>query len=87
MCDNLIYEKAPYHNKGNSVKSPAPKNGQAALNNSVQIKPTSPRRIGVSENEIVISDQHRPCVFHGHVRTWEQLTNEMKSVLKKKLID
>ena len=43
-----VYEKAPYHNKGNSVKSPAPKNGQAALDNSVEISPNSNGRVGIS---------------------------------------
>lgn len=66
------------------ANSAEPTNGQAALDNSVQIKPTSPRRVGYdSENdEIVILDQTgtEPCgcgdeedgvnnIFHGHVRS------------------
>ena len=52
---NGIYKEAPYHHKNSTgQKSPAPKDGQAALDNSVQIKPTSPRRIGASRGELVI---------------------------------
>ena len=77
------YEKAPYHNGGNAVKSAAPKNGQAALDNSIQVSQNSPRRIGISENEFVVLDQTTPGTYHGHVRTWEELTQTMKNVLIK----
>ncbi|MFJ1760391.1 RHS repeat-associated core domain-containing protein [Amycolatopsis sp. NPDC088138] len=61
--------------------SAEPANGQAALENSVQIKDTAPRRVGMSEGEVVILDRTRvvPCgctvedgfneLFHGHVRS------------------
>jgi filamentous hemagglutinin len=82
---NCVYQGADYHTQeGNALKSPAPKNGQLSLNNSIQIKSTSPRRIAMqSDNEFVIFDQTSEGVYHGHVRPWEQLTPEMKSVLKK----
>lgn len=80
---NGRYEKAPYHNKGNNIKSAAPKNGQAALDNSVQIKSTSPRRLGYAEKELVVLDQTSPGVFHGHVREFNQLTNLMKNIARK----
>ncbi|MFW4262330.1 polymorphic toxin MafB class 1, partial [Neisseria meningitidis] len=54
---NQRYKDASYHGKNdNSVKSRAPTNGQAALDNSVQVKSTSPRRVGVDKanNEIVV---------------------------------
>ena len=78
---NGTYKKAPYHNKGNSVKSPAPLDGQAALDNSRQISVNSPRRIGISNNQFVVLDQTTPGIFHGHTRTWDQLTSDMKNVL------
>jgi RHS repeat-associated protein len=84
----LIYEKSPKHGsttRGNV--SAAPRNGQSALDNSIQIKDTSPRRIGIDRatNEFVVFDETNPGTgtFHGHVRTWEQLTQEMKNVLIK----
>lgn len=81
----LEYEKSPKHgtNKGNV--SAAPRNGQNALDNSVQVKETSPRRIGVDyeTREFVVFDQPSPGKFHGHVRTWQQLTQEMRNALVK----
>ncbi len=82
---NGKYEDAPYHNKnqGNATKSKAPKNGQKALDNSYEIKNTSKRRISVSDGEFVVLDETSNGLFHGHVRKWEELTNEMKSILQK----
>jgi filamentous hemagglutinin len=76
-----VYEKAPYHNKGNSVKSPAPKNGQAALDNSVEISPNSNGRVGISEGEIVVLRPTSPGVYHGYVVQLEQLTPHMRRAL------
>jgi RHS repeat-associated protein len=86
-----VFENAPYHGtKDNAVKSKAPGNGQAALDNSVQIKDTSPRRVGIdpTNNEIVILDRTRTLpngdeVFHGHVRSWDQLDSVQQNALKK----
>ena len=81
--DNGIYEDASYHTTGNPVKSARPINGQAALDNSIQIKPTSPRRIGTSNNQFVVLDQTSPGLYHGHVRAWGDLSNSMRSALIK----
>jgi len=62
------------NSKGNI--SPGPIDGQSALDNSVQIKSTSPHRVGVSQGQIVILSQTCPGEFHGHVRTWEKLESE-----------
>jgi len=82
----LDYEASPKHGstaRGNV--SAAPRNGQNALDNSVQVKGTSPRRVGVDyqSREFVVFDQTSPGKFHGHVRSWQQLTQEMKNVLVK----
>ena len=81
---DLSYEQSPKHHsnvKGNVSR--APTNGQSTLDISNQIKPTSSRRIGFDtpSGEIVIFDETGSGVYHGHVRTWEQLTQEMKNVL------
>ena len=88
MTDPLSYEPNPKHGqKGRptpkGVSSPSPTNGQAALDNSVQIKLTSPRRVGVDKvnGEIVVLDQHLPARYHGHVRPWDDLTPKMKIAL------
>lgn len=83
-ANNLIYEPAPYHGTtGNAVKSKAPTNPQQALNASIKIKATSDRRIAVdkSSGEFVIFDKTINNIYHGHVRTWSELTQEMKNVL------
>ncbi len=77
------YQKAPYHNAGNPVKSAAPINGQAALDNSVSIGSTTARRIGVSDGQIVVLDQTSSGIYHGHVRNWGDLTQQMKNALMK----
>ena len=82
----LDYEANPKHRstaKGNV--SAAPRNGQNALDNSVQVKGTSPRRIGIDHQsrEFVVFDQTSPGKFHGHVRSWQQLTQEMKNAVVK----
>lgn len=77
------YEKAGYHNKGNKVKSAAPKNAQEALDKSVPIKTTTTRRVSVDGDQFVVFDETSPGVFHGHVRTWSELTQVMKNALVK----
>jgi len=83
-----LYEENPKHgaqprSTSKGVASKAPKDGQAALDDSVQVKTTSPRRIGVDKanGEIVVLDEHLPGRFHGHVRSWDELTPQMKGAL------
>jgi len=83
---SLRYEDAPYHGTtGNSVKSKRPTNGLEALNNSVQVKPTAPRRIGIDPQtkEFVVIDFTEDGTYHGHVRPWEALHQDMKNALIK----
>lgn len=84
-----VYKDASYYGTtDNAVKSRAPVNGQSALDNSVQVKPTSPGRVGVdiSKNEIVVLDKTHSFSEHvdenhGHVRNWDALDNKQQSVL------
>ena len=79
------YEAAPYHGKAdNALKSHAPTNGQDALDLSIQIKETSPRRIGIdySTNEFVVFDKTLNNKYHGHVRSWNDLHQDMKTALQ-----
>ena len=66
-------------------KSKGPSNGQKALESSVQVKPTSARRIGVDPdaNELVVFDRTGDEVYHGHVRPWDKLHQDMKNALIK----
>src|SRR5262249_464701 len=82
------YEASPKHGataRGNI--SAAPRNGQNALDASVEIKDSSPRRVGIDyqTGEVVVFDETHPGsgIFHGHVRSWNELTQEMKNALVK----
>lgn len=84
---SLKYEDAPYHGKkDSSVKSKKPTNGLDALNNSVELNPpNSRRRIGIDPhtNEFVVIDRTSEGLYHGHVRRWSELRQEMKNALIK----
>ncbi len=80
------FESVNYHGKyDNSVKSRGPVNGQDALDISVQVKPTSPRRIGIDYNtgDFIVFDNTENNVYHGHVRSWDHLHQDMKKALQK----
>lgn len=82
----LEFDAASYHGKTDTpVKSKGPSNGQEALENSVQVKPTSPRRIGIDSgaNEFVVFDRTGGDLYHGHVRPWDKLHQDMKNALMK----
>ena len=85
----MDYEPNPKHgSKAEALPrvSPAPSQQMVnrRLDHSVQVKPTSPRRVGVDKvnGEIVVLDQHLPGKFHGHVRAWDDLTPAMQDALK-----
>ncbi|EIC03576.1 hypothetical protein YSBL_2747, partial [Acetivibrio thermocellus YS] len=89
---NGIYEDADYHGKvDDSIKSKKPQDGQFALDNSVDIRDTSKRRVGIDINgDFVVLDHTGGEKFHGHVRPWSKgtpdlppLTDRMKNALKK----
>ena len=70
------YDDALYHHQNSKgVKSPAPDNGQEALNNSIgSPNPCSKRRYGISSTgQFIVFSQTRPKLYHGHVVTWDDL--------------
>lgn len=87
--ENGKYEGADYHSKQTTgKKSPAPKDGQFALDNSVSISDTTPRRVGLDINgDFVVLDETSPGIFHGHIRGWNSsgilqgLSQAMKNAL------
>ena len=81
----LEYEAAPYHGTVDSLtKSRAPINGQDALDLSVQVKPTSPRRVGIDyeAGDFGVFDKTRDGIFHGHARSWSDLHPDMQRALQ-----
>ena len=81
------FEPSPKHDQSRPGVGAQPTNGQSALTRSVQVSETSARRVGVDagSGEIVVFDETYPgqCIFHGHVRAWDQLTQKMQSALYK----
>ena len=82
------YDDAPYHGQSGQVgprgmKSPAPKDGAAALRNSYRVSENAPRRIGVDpiNKQFVVLDRTAEGLWHGHVRTWEELSQTMRNTL------
>lgn len=82
QCPHGVYEDAPYHHRNSKgLKNKSPKNGQKALDNSIQIKDTSLNRIGVSEDEFVVLKRTTEKLYHGYVAEWSELTQIMKNML------
>ncbi len=94
---NRTYESSPKHTAkdrkvGIRKVAKEPADGAAALKFSFRISPSSPRRIGVDpkNNEFVVFDRTENKVmnkqivggvYHGHVRTWDELEDSMKKTL------
>ncbi len=53
------------------------------MDNSVSIGPNTTRRVGISDGEIVVFDETSSGIFHGHVRSWSELSEQMKAALRK----
>jgi hypothetical protein len=86
-ANRLIYEASEKHgttSRAGGYISAAPRNGQAALDTSVRISENTTRRVGIdyASGEFVVFDETRAGIFHGHVRTWEQLTQAMQNALR-----
>jgi hypothetical protein len=83
---NPQFEPSPKHGpEKRGDASAGPKDGQTALDNSVQVKDSSPRRVGVDrENgQIIVLDQTSKGKFHGHVRSWKELSDQQRNALIK----
>lgn len=84
-CELGVFVPSPKHHPNSPPPGVGvgPANGQAALEVSVQVKPTAPRRVAyeADSGEFVVLDQTQAGQWHGHVRTWEELTPEMQRAL------
>jgi hypothetical protein len=87
-----VYEDASYHGpKDTPRKSKRPKDGQAALANSIPDPSGGTVRVGISQNEFVVLSRTqeanpsigRPALYHGHVRDWKGLDDWMKNELSR----
>jgi len=88
---NGIYEGASYHHaNSNGKKSPAPPDGQKALDKSIRVKSTSLRRVAIFDDFFVVLDSSNALstsgepLYHGHIRTYfEDLDRDTKNILKR----
>jgi hypothetical protein len=78
---NGIYTGSEAHGEyQNGKKSPAPKNGQKALDNSFEFNKHSKGRVAIENDEIVILRRSSPIIkeFHGYRITWDELWSNQK---------
>jgi RHS repeat-associated protein len=81
------YETSPKHGPQKMGRvGAAPKNGQAALDNATPVKGGDMKRlVGVDPGtgEFVVFDETHigQGIYHGHVRTWDELTDDMRRSL------
>lgn len=78
-----IYKDASYHHKNSkSGKSPAPNNGQELLDKAFPIEGSQDSFINLDgNNNFVVFYKTIGREFHGHIRTWNELTQFMKNTL------
>lgn len=72
--------------KGRAGK--APENPQEVLDDSFELPGNTTRRVGVDykTGEFNVFDEHSEGKFHGHVRTWNELSQDMKNILLKQKV-
>ncbi len=87
----LRYREAEYHGLARRPgKNPAPVNGQGALDSSVGVKTGAiedvegniikQRRIALDDKgQFTVFDYQRDGFWHGHVRAWTELPNDLKA--------
>lgn len=79
---NGKYENAGYHTpKGNSIKSPAPQDGQKALDKSLGID-NYPHRVAIENDHIVVLRKTSNNIYHGYICEWNELASELQGILR-----
>jgi len=87
----MLFEPSPKHGRtkqqSHNNASAEPKEPQESLNRSHPLSPNTSRRVSANPEtgEFSIFDEtyNGTNIYHGHVRTWRELTPRMKSVLIK----
>lgn len=83
-----FHHTAKHHQNSKGPASPAPIDGQKALDNSVELNNRSLSRIGVSCNEIVELKKTAQGLYHGYVVSLDELEDHVVKLLRKNgLID
>ncbi|SEB59461.1 hypothetical protein SAMN04489844_0627 [Nocardioides exalbidus] len=85
LSKDARFEASPKHgSRPNGRAAAGPRNGQQALEDSVAVNPsTTTRRVAYDgkTEEFVVFDETTPGVFHGHVRSWGELSHAMQRAL------
>ena len=71
----LFYEREAALIDVSLAKTP-PIDGQDTLDNSFSIGGNTARRVSISNGEFVVLDQTSEGIYHGHVRTWEEIAGK-----------
>ena len=85
---NGTYEDAGYHHpqspggNGPGAKSPAPRNGQRALDTSIEVENSS-HRVSIEGDMFVALYRTGARLFHGFVTSWGALRGDMQDALIK----
>ncbi|MFD7499702.1 RHS repeat-associated core domain-containing protein [Streptomyces sp. NPDC059850] len=85
---SLKFEPSPKHGKmQRGDAAPEPTNPQAALERSISFNPNTTRRISADHETgefSVFDETHNGTgIYHGHVRTWNDLSQQMQSAPRK----
>jgi len=69
--------------RGSSAGPRSATDAQSALDGSLSISENTSRRVGISNDGFIVFDEHAPGQFHGHIRTWDELSQRMQSALRR----
>ena len=79
---NGKYKDTEYHHRNSSGrKSPAPIDGQRALDNSLAVE-NSECRVAIEGDKFVVLEKTSRELYHGHVRTWKELSMKMQQSIQ-----
>jgi hypothetical protein len=72
--EKLIYKDSEAHKSSQSgKKSPKPKKGQEALDNSIRVQYSPGQRVAIENDKIVTLQKTQAGKYHGYVNTWEEI--------------
>ncbi|NDZ79100.1 hypothetical protein G3I19_11345 [Streptomyces sp. SID10853] len=85
---DLVFKPSPKHGQTQrGTAAPEPTHPQETLENSISFNPNTTRRVGTDPEtgEFAVFDEthNGTGIYHGHVRQWGELSQQMQSALRK----
>ncbi|WP_406348368.1 hypothetical protein OHA44_19780 [Streptomyces sp. NBC_00144] len=85
---DLVFKPSPKHGQNQrGTAAPEPTHPQETLDNSISFNPNTTRRVGTDPEtgEFAVFDEthNGTGIYHGHVRQWGELSQQMQSALRK----